>query len=77
MSEDTISPGQYRHFKGGLYQVLGLARHSETRDWHVVYQALYGEQGLWVRPLVMFTEEVEHEGRRQRRFTRLEEETGT
>ena len=49
-------PGRYRHYKGGEYRVLGVARHSETLEPLVVYQALYGERGLWVRPAAMFTE---------------------
>ena len=55
----TIQPGRYRHFKGGEYRVLGTARHSETLEEMVVYQALYGERGLWVRPAAMFSEPVE------------------
>ena len=62
-------PGRYRHFKGGEYEVLGVARHSETEELLVVYRPLYGERRLWVRPLAMFTEAVEHEGVRQPRFT--------
>ena len=51
--------GKYRHFKGGEYQLLGIATHSETMEPMVVYQALYGEGGLWVRPAAMWTEIVE------------------
>jgi hypothetical protein len=51
-------PGIYKHYKGNLYQVLGLARHSETEEWLVVYQALYGEKGFWVRPLTLWLEPV-------------------
>jgi hypothetical protein len=51
-------PGRYRHYKGREYRVLGIARHSETLEPLVVYQALYGERGLWVRPAAMFTETV-------------------
>jgi hypothetical protein len=51
-------PGRYRHYKGNEYRVLGLARHSETREVLVVYQTLYGEFGLWVRPHAMFVETV-------------------
>ncbi len=61
-------PGRYRHFKGRDYEVIGLARHSETREVLVVYRPLYGEGGLWVRPLAMFSEEVDHEGTRQPHF---------
>ncbi|MEY2879832.1 MAG: hypothetical protein RLZZ15_2212 [Verrucomicrobiota bacterium] len=51
-------PGRYRHYKGNDYRVLGLARHSETREVLVVYEALYGERGTWVRPAAMFVEDV-------------------
>lgn len=61
-------PGRYRHYKGGEYRVLGLARHSETLEPLVVYQALYGERGLWVRPAAMFTEMITHADVRQPRF---------
>ena len=50
MTQETIRPGRWRHFKGNEYQVLGLARHSETLEDMVVYRALYGDGGLWVRP---------------------------
>ena len=60
--------GKYRHFKGGEYLVEGLATHSETREKMVVYRPLYGEGGLWVRPLKMFQETVEHEGNVRSRF---------
>lgn len=61
-------PGEYEHYKGKRYTVLGVARHSETLDEVVVYRAEYGEQGLWVRPLGMFLETVEVGGRRVPRF---------
>lgn len=61
-------PGRYRHYKGGEYRVIGIARHSETLEPHVVYQALYGERGLWVRPQAMFTEAIVHQGRTEPRF---------
>lgn len=51
-------PGRYRHYKGAMYQVLGAARHSETEEWMVVYQALYGEKGFWVRPLSIWLQPV-------------------
>ena len=63
-----IKFGKYRHFKGGEYEVLGLATHSETDEPLVVYRALYGEQGLWVRPLAMFLETVERDGQIRLRF---------
>ena len=63
-----IQPGRYRHYKGNVYEVVGVAKHSETEEEVVVYRALYGERGLWVRPLVMFLETVVVEGRPQPRF---------
>ena len=57
-----IRPGRYRHFKGGEYEVLGVAAHSETLEPMVVYRALYGEKGLWVRPASMWEEQVERVG---------------
>jgi cyclomaltodextrinase / maltogenic alpha-amylase / neopullulanase len=65
----SLPLGRYRHFKGNEYEVLGVARDSESEQEYVVYRALYGERGLWIRPLSMFTEEVERDGRRQARFT--------
>ncbi len=61
-------PGIYRHYKGKTYKVLGVAKHSETEDKLVVYQALYGERGLWVRPLDMFMETVQCQGQEVQRF---------
>lgn len=63
-----IKPGKYRHFKGNLYEVIGVARHSETQGEMVVYRALYGECGLWVRPAVMWTETVDRDGYHGPRF---------
>ncbi len=63
--------GRYRHFKGGEYLVHGVATHSETGESMVVYTPQYGEQGLWVRPLSMFQESVQRDGRRQPRFEYL------
>ena len=63
-------PGRYRHYKGGLYDVVGTVRHSETMEPLTLYRALYGEGGLWVRPAAMFEEEVVIDGVRQRRFSR-------
>ena len=53
-----LQPGRYRHYKGPEYRVLDVARHSETEEWLVVYRALYGDYGLWVRPLALFAENV-------------------
>ena len=61
-------PGVYRHYKGQRYQVLGNARHSETVEELVVYRALYGERGLWVRPAAMFGQTVMVDGRAVPRF---------
>lgn len=66
-----ILPGRYRHYKGRDYQVLGVARHSETEEELVVYRCLYGDFSLWVRPLAMFTENVLVDGRELPRFTWL------
>ena len=68
----TIQPGRYRHFKGKEYQVIGTARHSETLEEMVVYRALYGEGGLWVRPAAMWDETVERDGYCGPRFTLVE-----
>lgn len=65
---DSIPLGIYRHYKGPEYKLLHLARHSETEEWLAVYQALYGEFGYWVRPLLMFLETVERDGRQVARF---------
>jgi hypothetical protein len=67
----TIEPGTYRHFKGGEYEVIGVAHHSETDEEHVVYRALYGEGGLWVRPLELWTQDVERDGYAGPRFIRV------
>ncbi|MDD7771164.1 MAG: DUF1653 domain-containing protein [Firmicutes bacterium] len=72
---EEIRLGKYRHFKGGEYEVIGLARHSETLEPMVVYRALYGERGLWVRPAQMWNETVERDGKTYRRFTYIGEET--
>ena len=64
-----IKPGRYSHFKGGEYRVLGTAAHSETLEPMVVYQALYGERGMWVRPAAMWNERVERDGYAGPRFT--------
>ena len=70
---ESIKPGRYRHFKGKEYEVLGGARHSETEEELVVYRALYGDFGLWVRPVSMWNETVERDGKTFRRFTYIGE----
>lgn len=72
-----IQPGTYRHYKGNTYQVIGVAKHSETEEDVVVYRALYGEGGLWVRPLEMFREKVKIEGKSVPRFELIQEESRT
>jgi hypothetical protein len=66
-----VAPGRYRHYKGGEYEVLCEARHSETEEPLVVYRALYGEGGVWVRPTAMFCETVVVDGRARPRFARV------
>jgi hypothetical protein len=66
-----IEPGRYRHYKGKDYEVIGVARHSETAELFVVYRALYGERGLWVRPAAMFLDTVVVDGLSRPRFQRL------
>ena len=69
---EKLIPGIYRHFKGKEYRLLGVATHSETLEPMVVYQALYGEQGLWVRPAAMWTELVDRDGYSGPRFILIE-----
>jgi hypothetical protein len=69
-----IRPGRYRHFKGKEYLVLYTASHSETLERMIVYQALYGDHGVWVRPASMWDEMVEHDGKPVRRFEYCGEE---
>ncbi len=69
----NLKPGRYRHFKGNEYQLLYTAKHSETLDEYVVYKALYGEGGIWVRPASMWSEEVERDGETFIRFTYIGE----
>ena len=64
----------YRHFKGNIYKVLNIAKHSETLEDIVVYQAMYGERGIWVRPKAMFEEIIERDGKSFRRFSPISEE---
>ena len=65
----SIQLGRYRHYKGGEYEVLGVVRHSESLEPLVLYRPLYNNSGSWVRPFGMFLEPVEHEGKRQPRFS--------
>ena len=69
---DEIRPGRYRHFKGNEYEVLFMATHSETGEQMVVYRALYGEGGVWVRPASMWNETVERDGMTFSRFTPID-----
>jgi len=68
----AIPPGRYRHFKGRDYEVIAIARHSETGEAMVVYRTLYGDHGMWVRPAYMWNETVERNGKTYRRFYRLD-----
>ena len=68
-----IKPGKYRHFKGNYYEVIGVALHSETMEEMVVYRALYGEHGLWVRPAAMWTETIDRDGYHGPRFQYVEQ----
>jgi len=67
--EEKLKLGKYKHYKGGEYEVVGVASHSETLEKMVVYKALYGDYDVWVRPLSMFLEEVEVEGKKISRFS--------
>jgi hypothetical protein len=67
-----LKTGIYKHYKGNLYEVLMTVQHSETEEWMVVYKALYGEQGIWVRSYAMFTQKIEKEGKYVSRFWRVE-----
>lgn len=79
MTEQELTPGRYRHYKGGEYEVIGIARHSESDEQLVVYRCLYDNNSLWVRPLPMFIEKVFCEGRWVPRFFRIDvaEQTST
>ena len=69
----SLKKGIYRHYKGNLYELIDLATHSETLEKMVVYRALYGEQALWVRPMQMWEEEVNVDGKTVKRFTFLQD----
>jgi hypothetical protein len=71
---DKVKLGKYRHFKGNEYEVLAIAKHSETCEPLVIYRALYGEGGVWARPLSMWNEQVERDGKIYQRFTYIEEQ---
>ena len=71
---NELKKGIYRHYKGNDYQVIGLARHSETEESLVVYRALYGDYSLWVRPLTMFCEQVIVDNRNKARFEFVRDE---
>ena len=73
MESIEIKPGKYRHFKGGEYEVLYIALHSETKEPMVVYRALYGDRGIWVRPASMWNETVVRDGKTWKRFTYIGE----
>jgi hypothetical protein len=68
-----LKPGRYRHFKGREYRLLAVATHSESQEPMVVYQALYGDQGLWVRPAAMWNEQIDREGYQGPRFVYIGE----
>lgn len=69
---EAIKLGKYRHFKGNEYEVLHIAKHSETGEAMVVYRALYGAGEVWVRPASMWNERIEREGKTLQRFTYIE-----
>ena len=68
----AIELGRYRHFKGNEYEVIGIARHSETCEPMVIYRALYGDGGLWCRPASMWNETVDREGKTYKRFEKID-----
>ena len=68
-----LETGLYQHYKGSMYEVYMTAQHSETEEWMVVYKALYGEEGMWVRPYKMFVENVEVDGHTVERFKKVDD----
>ena len=70
---EDIKLGRYRHFKGNEYEVIAIAKHSETTEDYVVYKALYGDGGIWVRPASMWNETIERDGITYKRFTYMGE----
>ena len=68
-----LETGLYQHYKGNLYEVYMTAQHSETEEWMVVYKALYGEEGMWVRPYTMFVEKVDVDGQLTERFKKVDD----
>ena len=75
--QEKLIGREFRHFKGNLYRLEGFAKDSETLEEMVVYRALYGEHGLWVRPAKMFFETIERDGKRMKRFELVELQKGT
>ena len=73
MEKPILRCGRWRHYKGNEYKVLGVARHSETEEWMVVYQALYGDGDIWVRPAAMWNEMVVRDGTAVPRFAFVED----
>lgn len=70
---DTVKIGRYRHYKGNFYEVIGVGRHSETEEEYVIYRALYGDYGLWIRPKQMFLEKILVNGIEVYRFEFVED----
>jgi len=68
-----LQKGLYKHYKGNMYEVYMTVQHSETEEWMVVYKALYGDEGMWVRPYDMFCEKVEVDGQMIERFKKVED----
>ena len=69
-----LEKGLYQHYKGNMYEVYTTAQHSETEEWMVVYKALYGDEGMWVRPYDMFVSKVEVNGQMTERFKKVNDE---